>query len=196
MFFEKLEKEIKKKGITMNKLAKNAGFSQANTDRWKKGSMPNTDALIKICRYLNVSADYLLDLDDEAPPPDITELEQQNITFYEKLEKLLQQKEISLNRLAKDLQIAQSPTSRWKNGTLPSLSTFQKICKYLNVSADYLLDLNNGAPPPILTDQEQELLEHFRQCKKGTKESILLLAQSGAEQAKQQEALLNSQNAG
>ncbi len=116
--------------------------------------------------------------------------------FYEKLEKLLQEKEISLNKLAKDLHIAQSPTSRWKNGTLPNLNTFQKICKYLNVSADYLLDLDEGPPPPVLTDQEQELLEHFRQCKEGTRESILLLAQSGAEQAKQQEALLNSKNAG
>ena len=71
-----------------------------------------------------------------------------------------------------------------------------KICKYLNVSADYLLDLDEGPPPPVLTDQEQELLEHYRQCRAGTKESILLLAQSGAEQAKQQEALLNSENAG
>ena len=118
MFIEKLENEIQKKGITMNKLAKNAGFSQANTDRWKKGSMPNTDALIKICKYLNVSADYLLDLDD-------------------------------------------------------------------------------GAPPPVLTEQEKELLEHFRQCKPDVKSSILLLAGSGAEQAEREETLLNSQqNAG
>lgn len=116
MFFEKLEKEIQKNGITMNKLAKNAGFSQANTDRWKKGSMPNTDALIKICKYLNISADYLLDLDENAPPP--------------------------------------------------------------------------------MTEEEQELLEHFRQCKPDIKKSILLLADSGAEQAEKEETLLNSKNAG
>lgn len=116
MFFEKLEKEIQKNGITMNKLAKNAGFSQANTDRWKKGSMPNTDALIKICKYLNISADYLLDLDENAPPP--------------------------------------------------------------------------------MTEEEQELLEHFRQCKPDVKKSVLLLAGSGAEQAEKEETLLNSKNAG
>lgn len=116
--------------------------------------------------------------------------------FYEKLEKLLQQKEISLNKLAKDLQIAQSPTSRWKNGTLPNLSTFQKICKYLNVSADYLLDLDDGAPPPVLTDQETELLEHFRQCDTGTKENLLLLAKAKADEIQKQEILLDSENAG
>lgn len=116
MFIEKLEMLVKENNLTMNRLAKNAGFSQANTDRWKKGSMPNTDALIKICKYLNVSADYLLDL--------------------------------------------------------------------------------NETPPPILTDQEQELLEHFRQCSPGEQQSILLLANAGANKAEQEKESSNSKNAG
>lgn len=115
MFIEKLETELKRKNLTMNKLAKEAGFAQANTDRWKKGSMPNTEALIKICKYLNVSADYLLDLNDEAPPPD-------------------------------------------------------------------------------LSDQEKELIALFRECDSGTQNSILLLARSGAEQNKSKETSLNSKN--
>lgn len=116
MFIEKLETLVKENNLTMNRLAKNAGFSQANTDRWKKGSMPNTDALIKICKYLNVSADYLLDL--------------------------------------------------------------------------------NETPPPILTDQEQELLEHFRQCSPGEQQSILLLANAGANKAEQEKESSNSKNVG
>ncbi len=116
MFIEKLEMLVKENNLTMNRLAKNAGFSQANTDRWKKGSMPNTDALIKICKYLNVSADYLLDL--------------------------------------------------------------------------------NETPPPILTDQEQELLEHFRQCSPGEQQSILLLANAGANKAEQEKESSNSKNVG
>ena len=61
MFIQKLQEEIDKKGITMNKLAAKAGFSQSNTDRWKKGSMPNTEILIKICQYLDemdISLDF------------------------------------------------------------------------------------------------------------------------------------------
>ena len=116
MFIEKLEMLVKENNLTMNRLAKNAGFSQANTDRWKKGSMPNTDALIKICKYLNVSADYLLDL--------------------------------------------------------------------------------NETPPPILTDQEQELLEHFRQCSPGEQQSILLLANAGANKAEQEKESSNSKDVG
>lgn len=116
--------------------------------------------------------------------------------FYKKLEKLVKEKNLNMNQLAQKAGINQSATARYKKGGMPSTDALIKICKYLNVSADYLLDLDEGPPPPVLTDQEQELLKHYRQCRAGTKESILLLAQSGAEQAKQQEALLNSENAG
>ena len=49
---------------------------------------------------------------------------------------------------------------------------------------------------PILTDQEQELLEHFRQCSPGEQQSILLLANAGANKAEQEKESLNSKNVG
>lgn len=115
--------------------------------------------------------------------------------FYEKLDKVLKQKGLTLNKLAKGCEIAQSPTSRWKNGTMPNAETLIKICKYLDVSADYLLDLDE-TPPPILTDQEKQLLEHFRQCDPGTQNSICLLASSGAAEQTTKETSSNSQNVG
>lgn len=111
--------------------------------------------------------------------------------FYENLEKILKEKNLTLNKLAKGTGIAQSPTSRWKNGTIPNGETIIKICKYLNISADYLLDLNK-TPPPEITEQEQELLEHFRQCSPGEQQSILLLADAGATKAEQEKELSNS----
>lgn len=115
--------------------------------------------------------------------------------FYEKLEQLLKEKHLTLNKLAKGAGFAQSPTTRWKAGTMPNAETLVKICKYLNVSADYLLDLDE-TPPPILTDQEQELLEHFRQCSPGEQQSILLLANAGANKAEQEKESLNSKIVG
>lgn len=115
--------------------------------------------------------------------------------FYEKLDKVLKQKGLTLNKLAKGCEIAQSPTSRWKNGTMPNAETLIKICKYLDVSADYLLDLDE-TPPPILTDQEKQLLEHFRQCDPGTQNSICLLASSGAAEQATKETSSSSQNVG
>lgn len=111
--------------------------------------------------------------------------------FYEKIEKILDERKLTLNKLAKGAGINQSGTSRWQNGTMPSAEALIKICQYLNVSADYLLDLNEEAPPPM-TNQEKELIEAFRECDSGTQKSILMLARSGAEEKQTQEKLLNS----
>ncbi len=115
--------------------------------------------------------------------------------FFEKLEKLITQKNISMNRLAKNAGFSQTSTDRWKKGGLPSADALIKICKYLDVSADYLLDLDE-TPPPILTDQEKQLLEHFRQCDPGTQNSICLLASSGAAEQATKETSLSSKNVG
>jgi transcriptional regulator with XRE-family HTH domain len=99
-----------------------------------------------------------------------------------------------MNKLAKEAGFSQASTDRWKKGSLPNTDALIKICKYLNVSADYLLDLNDETPPPM-SNQEQQLLEYFRQCDDGTQKSILLLARSGAEEAETKK-LLTSQNIG
>lgn len=79
MFIERLEEILKEKNLTLNKMSKATGIAQSPTSRWKKGSLPSVDALIKICKYLNVSADYLLELE---PPPDITSEERRLLSYY------------------------------------------------------------------------------------------------------------------
>lgn len=105
--------------------------------------------------------------------------------FYDLLEKELKKRNLNLNKLAKGIGVAQSPTSRWKTGTLPNLETFKKICEYLNVSADYLLDL----APQEITEQEKKLLENFRAADQRGKESIIDLADREAMRNKQNENL-------
>lgn len=116
--------------------------------------------------------------------------------FYENLEKVLKQKNLTLNKLAKGCEIAQSQTTKWKKGYIPGSEIVIKICKYLDVSADYLLDLDETPPPLILTDQEKELLEHFRQCDPGTQKSVCMLASSGAAEQLSKETSFNSKNVG
>lgn len=107
--------------------------------------------------------------------------------FYEKLKKLVNERQITMNKLSKDAGFSQASTDRWKNGSLPSIEALIKICKYLNVSADYLLDLEDESPPPQLSNLELELINNFRECDSGTKKSIQLLASSGAAEALNQE---------
>lgn len=116
--------------------------------------------------------------------------------YYENLTKVLKERNLTLNKLAKETGIAQSPTSRWKNGTMPNAETLIKICKYLHVSADYLLDLDETPPPPNLTNQEQELLKNFRQCDPGTRKAACMLLKTGAEETLKQETFSNLKNIG
>lgn len=112
--------------------------------------------------------------------------------FYEKIEKLVNENHLTLNKLAKGAGITQSGTSRWKSGTMPSCEVLVKICKYLNVSADYLLDLEEKAPPLIISDEEKELILQYRECDSGTRKSIKTLASTGAAEAQEEKRLLNS----
>lgn len=103
--------------------------------------------------------------------------------FYEKLEKEIKKRNTNLYTLARETGIAQPTTNKWKNGGMPNTAALIKICKYLNVSADYLLDLDDTPPPPSISDREAVLLENFRLCSPETKENIETLASSGAEKA-------------
>lgn len=52
---------IKEGGITAKKLTSDLNLTNSAITEWKKGrAKPGTDAVIKIARYFNVSADWLL----------------------------------------------------------------------------------------------------------------------------------------
>ena len=54
-------KLIEQNSIKASKLASDLGFSSGTISDWKSGrSRPNTDAIIKIAAYFNVTTDYLL----------------------------------------------------------------------------------------------------------------------------------------
>lgn len=116
--------------------------------------------------------------------------------FYEKLKKILDERDLNLKKLAEACEFNQSGTSRYKDGGMPRTDQLVKICKYLNVSADYLLDLEDSPPPPILTELEAGLLEDFRLCSPERQQIIIETARSGAEDAKNKEKSLNLQKIG
>ena len=117
--------------------------------------------------------------------------------FYEKIKKIMAENNIeNLFQLSKAVGIPETGTRRWESGTIPAAKTLVKICKYFNVSADYLLDLDDTPPPPMVTEQERELLEDFRQCSPERQQIIMETARSGAEEARIKEKSLNLKNIG
>lgn len=60
MFFEQLEKLCKTNNTTPTALITSMGMGSSNVTRWKKGTMPNSEIVLKLSDYFNVTTDYLL----------------------------------------------------------------------------------------------------------------------------------------
>ena len=90
------------------------------------------------------------------------------MTFFERLQSLMNSQQLSQKQLADDLSIRQNTISDWKNkGNLPQGETAIKLAKYFNVSLDYLLtgeDKNNELSP-----DEIELLSLYKPLSRSNK---------------------------
>lgn len=64
--------------------------------------------------------------------------------FAEKLKEARKNKKLSQEKVAEILNIARSNISKYENGNLePTMQTLKEFCKLYEVSADYLLELND-----------------------------------------------------
>lgn len=64
-FQERIGQELKNCSYTQKEVAKRLKIDPANVTNWKQGkNVPSVQMLYDLCVLLNVSADYLLGLDD------------------------------------------------------------------------------------------------------------------------------------
>lgn len=83
MFSDIIVKLLEKNRITAYKLSKDLGISEALISNWKSGRQePKYDNLQKLSKYFNVSADYLLEIDNTDP---------ENLSYKQPTDKELQQ---------------------------------------------------------------------------------------------------------
>ena len=67
VFSTRLKDLRKKKGISMDQLAKDLNVTKSRVNMWENnGTVPRSDLLIKLSKYFEVSADYLIGNDDES----------------------------------------------------------------------------------------------------------------------------------
>ncbi|MEG0396908.1 MAG: hypothetical protein RR612_09290 [Oscillospiraceae bacterium] len=100
------------------------------------------------------------------------------MNFIQKIEKLVKEKSITINIMAKDLKLGSGTFSHWRDrGNLPSGEIIFKLAHYFNVSADYLLGI---APPTVfektLSADEQELVEIYSALDNRGKARVLTVA--------------------
>lgn len=96
--------------------------------------------------------------------------------LIENLQKLMKEKKLSQNQLAKKLNISSTAVSKWISGkNLPTSDKIIKICEIFEISSDELLGIKARAPDN-LTLKEKELIKYYREMDERSKEYIIELA--------------------
>lgn len=80
------------------------------------------------------------------------------MNFFDIIAPTLEQKGITPYKICKDLNISQNTFSGWKAGKQPALDKAITVLRYLEVSADELLELK----PTKYTDEERKIINQYR----------------------------------
>ena len=57
--YDRIKELCDQKGIALSTLEAVVGLGKGSTQKWRRGSSPSTDSLLKMAEYFNVSMDYL-----------------------------------------------------------------------------------------------------------------------------------------
>ena len=99
--------------------------------------------------------------------------------FYEIVNNLCKERKTTITRMAEDIGLSNAAPTSWRKGSVPKLSTLDKISKYFGVSTDYLLgkEGNKKAPTPEgeRNYTDADLIAAFENADETTKEAIRLL---------------------
>ncbi|MBQ8308651.1 MAG: helix-turn-helix domain-containing protein [Clostridia bacterium] len=97
---------------------------------------PSFEHFIKLLYYFECSADYLLGLTEIPTEEPLHEV----LPFHTRLRSLLKERDISQERLKRELPVSGSVVYKWVSGkSQPCMYTLIKLAKYLDCSVDYLI---------------------------------------------------------
>lgn len=65
MFYDQLLLVCSKKNIKITNVVSELSLSSGNLSKWKNGTVPSGDILLKLADYLDISVDYLLGRTDK-----------------------------------------------------------------------------------------------------------------------------------
>jgi len=94
--------------------------------------------------------------------------------MLERIKELQKEKKLSNYQLAAEAEVPQSTINNmYTRGTLPTMSTFFAICKALNMTPSQFF--NESETTLILSEEETELVEAYRQLTKKNRNAIIKL---------------------
>lgn len=104
--------------------------------------------------------------------------------FYDIVNNLCKKRKTTITRMAEEIGLSNAAPTSWRKGSVPKLSTVQKISAYFDVSVEYLLgteterkEENKKTPTPEgERDIENErILEAIEKTDPATREVVLRL---------------------
>ncbi|MBQ9866776.1 MAG: helix-turn-helix transcriptional regulator [Lachnospiraceae bacterium] len=103
--------------------------------------------------------------------------------FWNNLENLCKSRNITPNKLAKELNFSNAIATAWKKGSPPNTERLIKIADYFGVSTDYLLGRTGSDPD--LPEDEKILLANYRKADDRGKKRIQRAAEDEAQEQEQ-----------
>ena len=98
--------------------------------------MPTYESLKKLLIVFNCSADFLLGIDEFPTEETLYPL----LPFANRFKDVLAKKNISQERLKRELPVSASVLYKWTSGkNTPSAISLVRLAKYLDCSVDYLI---------------------------------------------------------
>ena len=136
-FSERLKECMQELGVNQSQLAERTGIQHTNiSDFLSNKHLPSYENLMKLLQTFDCSADYLLGLteihtEEKLYPP---------LLFSERLRFLLQNYQISQERLKRELPVSGSVLYKWVSGkSTPSTESLLRLANYFQCPVDYLL---------------------------------------------------------
>lgn len=93
--------------------------------------------------------------------------------FLKNLDSLLEINNISRNKLANELDIAEGTIRSWYKGTIPKLDIVIKISQYFTIPIDYLV----GNDIEMFTKEEKQIIQKYRLLDDESKQAFKTLLQ-------------------
>ena len=128
---------------TYSQLAEETALKRKSVYNWLKGvTYPTAESLLVLANYFQVSADYIIglnDVEEDMPKVEVSAEEAQK-SIVKHLNAYKERRNITYYRLAKLLGVGQGTMARWfKEGATPEMAILIRISKLLDKSLDELL---------------------------------------------------------
>lgn len=184
MAFSNKSKELREEfNLTQAKLAKELNISRSCISMIEIGkNEPTATTLTAYADFFKISIDELLERDISTTHQSVTVSPSSSLNLHtgKILKELRQEKGLSQSEVAKAIKTSQRNIGRWENNeNEPTASFISKLSKFFDVSADYILGLEDDfgvrTSEPMgddLSSEERRLLNQYRSLPDKIKKTI------------------------